>query len=341
REFTYTFDETTIPFLVQLFPKKTENEDLQKKILQTLTKFKTAAAFDAFFQLAPSFRKTQYDGYAYQDVFDPFMDTLDLAARYLPQILELNKHRAFSYYSDWLVYKLLRADVLDRESALLAPDRFLARAEALLEKHQLLQVDSLVYFDDYYQLDALHVIIGELESTPATQQYLAKAQQLYDTYLLATIMDGMMMNGQTIERATFDRLFTEPYSWYRLLNNASVEKSLDRIPKDLFQQNSTVQAYVAQDIQDNFDQLRAYELLETRPHHTVEGDYLLYLYRFEIRGYEGAYLGLCSQPADPTKVNVYPQYYYYSTVQLEETNRESITQSILDQLAMDDAKEEV
>ncbi|MEM9821364.1 MAG: TraB/GumN family protein, partial [Bacteroidota bacterium] len=69
REFTYNKDEGTLPFLVKLFQQKAHDSLLQVAILETIAEMKTKEAFGQFFGLAGDFRKDQYAGYIYKDLF--------------------------------------------------------------------------------------------------------------------------------------------------------------------------------------------------------------------------------------------------------------------------------
>ena len=305
REFTYNKDEGTLPFLVALFKKKNHDPKLQESILQTLAEMQNKAAYAQFFELAKNFKKEEYSGYVYKNIFSPFLDSLSLTAEFIPQILELDQSKAFEYYSYYLLFNLLRNDHVDLSQTPLPPQRFLDRANQLLEQEQLLTAEKATYFDQYYHLDALHVILGELTLTNATESYFAKAQSMVNPYLLSTIVDNLMMKKLPVERSTFEKVMESPYAWYRLLNNSSSEQTVDQIPADLLRPASVVEAYVAYEVEQEYNRVKEYKLLETKDYQDSEQAYKLYFFQFEIRGYSGTYIGVCSQPSDENACLLY------------------------------------
>ena len=65
---------------------------------------------------------------------------------------------------------------------------------------------------------------------------------------------------------------------------------------------------------------------------TLREIFQLHFYQFDIRGYEGTYIGVCSQPVGEQAYNIYPDYYTYSAVKFNGENREEIIQSLLNKL---------
>lgn len=329
REFNYTIDKQTVPFLGQLFAKKSEDINLQKDILETLTGLKNKAAFEQFFQLAPSFQKDQSVEYVYKKMFQPLRDTLALTNAFFPQLVDLDQNQSLAYYSYKTIYALMR----DKNISVNSPDelrkRYLQTAQTIFDQNRS-SLDSADYFVGFYELDVLHQIIGELPSTPESKAYFEKALTMGDSYLLVPVIDHFLIHQFPVKRAIFDIVAENVYDWYRLLNNATIEETTGQIPSDLFEPTRTVEAYASNEIYNQYDRLSHYELLEVRPH-SIKGEELnLYFYRFGINGYDGKYQGVCSQPLDG--VSVYPKYHTFSGVKYDGTNEEALKQSLLEDI---------
>ena len=329
----YVKDETTVPFLKRLFEKKSGNTALQNRILMCLTRQKTKESFKAFFELANDYRKNQYDEYVYNDIFSPLRDTLELAAEFYPQLLQLQENEALEYDAYRVIFNLLSKDLLAKDLANQNRDFIYQKVKGFAEQYQMFsQTDSIPYIEKFWHLDALLIILGELEPSEEVDQLLSKLQDFQNRKLQVTIVDALLMHQQKINRSVFENISLEPYYWFELTNNLDYENNLKAIPKDLLTQEMAVSARVHSDIEDRLDLISYFEIIDIKPYKYGDEKLNLYRYKFSVKGYDGTYLGVCSQPKDKERYEVFPKVYDYSAEHLTENNMEDLYKEIINDL---------
>lgn len=330
QELLYTSDQTTLPFLAQLYTQKAKQPATQIAILQTLGKLKTKAAYDLYFKLILDFGQKEFEGYIYNPMIAPLRDTLELTAKYYPQIMQLRQNEALRYYGYNLIFNGLQNDALDPQKVAKNRAFFLADAQAIVDKYDLGNAkDTLPYIAEYYHLDALHIILGELPPEEKTQKYLNALLDLPNAKLVTTIIDGLLMQGQLVPTSAFETVFARPYYWKELLTNLKFENNLDKIPSDLLTQKATATAYVYHTLESEYNDLTSFKILDKRIYKEGETSFNMYLYTFTMEGYEKTYMGVVSQPIEEDEVAVYPTFFDYSTTEYSEKEQEAIYEGIL------------
>lgn len=331
QELLYTNNESTLPFLEQLFQKRTGNEDARINILATLANLKSKTAYDLFFKLTKAYKNQPFEGYIYDDVFAPMSDTISMMTDYYKDILYLRESDALRYYSYDLILNLLREEALSTELVAKNRSLFLKDAKQLVQQYNLLNVeDEFPKMEQYWHLNALHIILGELPADPQTDAYLSSLLKLPNKRIVLNLIDALLMHQQAIPNYAFENVAKDPYYWSDLLKNLAFEGNLDKIPNHLFTQERTIKAYIYKSLEDEYDQLTSCDILEKREYN-YDGEQLsLYLFTFNIDGYEDTYFGVCSQPLTPDEINVDPKLFDYSGETYTTENKEKIYRSLIE-----------
>lgn len=331
QELLYTNDETTLPFLEKLYTKKAKDNSSQLAILKTLASLKTKAAYDLYFKLISNFGQKEFVGYSFNEMISPLRDTLAMTANYYPQIMAMRNNEALRYYTYNLVFNLLQQDKIDLQKVAKGRSLFLADAQAIADKYDLTNVkDTMPYIDEFYHLDALLIILGELPAEAKTQKFLRTILNLPNPKLVSTAIDALLIQDQSIPRAAFETVFATPYYWKQLLNNAEYEKKLAEVPSDFLTQKATAKAYVINTLEGEYNDLTSFNFIDKkRTYEDKEGKVNLYLYTFTMEGYEKTYMGVVSQPIGGDQIAVYPAFFDYSTEAYSKDRQEEIYKEIL------------
>ncbi|MEM9887134.1 MAG: TraB/GumN family protein [Bacteroidota bacterium] len=330
QELLYTSDENTLPFLAQLFQKRAGKRLAQASILEVLSDMKNEAAYDLFFELAPHFKGAAYDEYGYSYVIESMRDTVALTAKYYTDIRDLGSNKALRYYTYNLIFHLLRADALDKEAIAKDQSIYLQAAKAIVEKYDLKEAKkTLPEMEEYWELDALHVILGELPAGSAIDQYLLSMLSLPDANLVAVLIDALLLHNQKIPVTAFEAVFADPYRWKQLLSDLQYEKHLEFIPSHFLTQKATVRAYVQHYLEDEYGTLSKFDFIEKRDFEWKGKPLNLYLYTFALENYEGTFLGVCSQPKSEKEIEISPTLFDYSGQAYVAENKEALLEEIL------------
>lgn len=328
REFQYTNDETTIPFLEKLFYKKKNNRDAQLDMLNTLAKMKSKPAFDLFFKLANDLPIDKDVNLVHNAMFNDLIDTMTLSMSYVESMVRMTDDPSFSYY----VYDfLVRACYSDSSNVeLIEPwlPNFLAQAKAIVTTNKLTEVqDSVNYFDFYPHLNKLNALLSYYKKSEEVGAYYQHIKNIPDAYLLINIIDAMLMRNDEVDLATIEKVAEDSYHWNRLISAIAYENNLDKIPSYLFTPEKTVESIASRRIQDDNDVMTNFKIIDTRKH-TLSGEELrIYTFTFEVKGYTGVYVGACSQPID--KAQTISNYFDYNTTPYEAEKKESIIAEFL------------
>ncbi|MEM0994381.1 MAG: TraB/GumN family protein [Bacteroidota bacterium] len=330
QELLYTSDESTLPFLTTLFQKRAADRLAQAAILEVLSDMQNEAAYALFFRLAPSFRAEYFDGYVYNDLIESMRDTATLTAQYYDEIRNLDSNKALRYYAYNLIFNLLQDDVLDKKQVAKDQAAYLEAAKAIVAKYNLKEVKTtLPEMDEYWELDALHIILGELPATPIVDQHLLSLLDLPDANLVAVLIDALLLHDQEVPTSAFETVFADPYRWRQLLSNLEHEAHLEFAPAHLLTQKSTVKAAAYYYLENEYGNVTNFHILEQRDFE-LEGTPLnLYVYTFELADYEGTYLGVCSQPKEATTIAVSPALFDYSSELYTKENQAELLEAIL------------
>ena len=209
------------------------------------------------------------------------------------------------YYGYNLIFNLLQKEAIDPQVVAKDRDLFLSDAQAIVKAKNLMgQQDALPELENFWHLDALHIILGELPPDKTTQQYLSSLLELPNAKLMTTVIDALLMQGQSIPNSAFEKVFDQPYYWYGLLKDLKFEDNLDKVPTELLTQKHTATAYVYNYLEGNFNDLTSFNILEKRDFDDGEDQYNIYLYTFKMTGYDETYFGVVSQPADPKEIDL-------------------------------------
>ncbi len=330
QELLYTNDATTLPFLKKLYTKKAKDVNAQITILETLAELKTKAAYDLYFELIANFEQKEFVGYDYNSMIAPLRDTLAMTANYYPQILEWRNNDALRYYTYNLVFNFLQNDVIDAEK--IAKDRalFLGDAKELVSKYSLMSIEeTMPDIAEYWHLDALNIILGELPAEVETQKYLSALLSLPSPDLVATLIDGLLLQNQPVPKSAFETVLGTPYYWKELLSNLKFENNLDKIPSDLRTQKNTAMAYVYNALEGQYNNLTSFDFIDKRAYQGETENVNLYLFTFTMEGYEKTYMGVVSQPLDDKEIAVNPSYFDYANTAYKQEDKAAIYEAIL------------
>jgi len=331
QELLYTNDATTLPFLEKLYTKKAKEVNTQIAILETLAELKTKAAYDLYFELIANFEQKEFIGYNYNSMIAPLRDTLGMTANYYPQILEWRNNDALSYYSYNLVFNFLQNDVIDAKKIAKDRAKFLGDAKKIVDKYDLMNVEQVMPdITEFWHLDALHIILGELPAEVETQKYLSALLSLPSPDLVATLIDGLLLQNQPVPKSAFEIVLGTPYYWKELLSNLKFENNLDKIPADLLTQQNTAMAYVYNLLEGEYNNLTSFDFIDKRAYQGETEKVNLYLFTFTMEGYEKTYMGVVSQPLDETKIAVNPFYFDYANTAYKQEDKAAIYKEILD-----------
>jgi|GEM_PF-6323350 len=333
RELLFTNDASTLPFLEELYRDPGQSTEKRAFVLEVLARLHTEAAYKQFFRLAPSFEgEPESSETAYSHLLEGMVDTLSLTARYIRQLAGLSRNEALAYPAYSVLYQLLRQDSLGTSAADGFAGQFLGEAQRIVRDYQLLEnPERQPDFPAYWTLDALHIILGELSPNPAIQTYLQNMQQLQEPRLLITIIDNALMQERPVTRSAYERVFADPPFWYNLLENVNYEGHLEQLPADLFTQEATLKAYLADFLLEEYEvTLERFEILEQEPYQYDETAVSLYWFRFTVTGQEEELLGVVSQPAGTEEVAVYPEIFELKV--LEEVDWKTVKRGILEEL---------
>ena len=325
REFKYTKDKESIPFLKKLYKDGGLDRDLKIRVLDVMLNEKSELGFNTFFKLEkdlPNSIEVQYD---YDDMFQNFEDTLSLSKNYVDQLMGLTDDPSFAYYTYNFFVSACRAD--SSYIDLLQPHlpALIAQANEIVDQNKLHEAREFVAeFDKYYHFNVLNFLFGLFESSKELDPYFDRLQQLPSAFLMVNIIDAMLARGMEVPTEAYEIVAKRPYSWQRLLNNLNVDNRERQIPAHLFTPEKMVEAVAAKTIEDEYDEMINFKLLETRSHQHQGKDFRIYIFTFGVSGYDGDYLGVCSQPTD--KVQLKGNYFYYFTEEYDpETKEASIT----------------
>jgi len=331
QELLYTNDETTLPFLEKLYTEKASDNGTQVAVLETLASLKTKVAYDLYFKLIANFGQKEFVGYPFNSMVAPLRDTLAMTGNYYPQIVALRGNEALRYYTYNLVFNLLQNDKITPQKVAKDRSLFLSDAQVIVDKYNLKNVkDTMPYIDEFYHLDALLIILGELPADVKTQKLLQTILNLPNPKLVSTAIDALLMQDQTVPRAAFETVFDSPYYWKQLLNNAEYEKKLAQVPSDFLTQKATAKAYVINSLESEYNDLTSFDFIDKRVYEDKEGKVNLYLYTFTMEGYEKTYMGVVSQPITAEQIAVYPSFFDYSTEAYSKDNQEAIYEAMLE-----------
>lgn len=331
QELLYTNDETTLPFVKKLFTKRAREVTTQVDILEVLAKLKDKTAYDLYFELISNFSQKEFDGYNYNRLIAPLRDTLVMTANYYPQILRWRENEALRYYAYNLVFNFLQKDILTPKSV--ANDRtiFLGDAQNLVNRYGLLNVgQTMPELKEFWHLDALNIILGELPPEKETQQYLLSLLKLPDAQLVSTVIDGLLQQNHIVPKSAFKTVLGTPYYWKELLDNLRFEDNLDKVPADLLTQQNTAMAYVYNALEGRYNYLTSFNFIENRVYQGEAGKVKLFLFTFTMEGYEKTYMGVVSQPMEEKEIAINPSYFDFSTTAYNSENKESIYETIVE-----------
>ena len=328
REFQYTADQTTIPFIEKLFYLKKENRNYQAAILKTLSGMKSEASFHSFFKLAKDFPPSEQTEYIYSNIFNNFADTLALSRKYIPPLLGITKDISFRYYVYNFFTHGCSSDSSFVDSLEIHVPQLLKEATKIVDTYNLLEFkDSLPIFEEFHHLNRLNFILANYHPSKEIDEHFNRLKLLPNSRLLVNIIDALLIRGMEVPDASFEIVSQSPYQWNRLLENLDYEKNLSKIPSNLFTPERTVEAIAANVIEDKYDPMINYQLLETRTRSFQETNYRIFIFTFAVEGYEDRFLGICSQPTD--EIQVKGNYFYYLTEPYIEENKEADIKRIL------------
>ncbi len=329
REFSYTSDETTVPFLEKLFKEKKGDRAFQKEILTAFTALRTRDSYDAFFTQVKDYPRDTALTLEYANMFNGLKDSLMLTGDYLPALFELTPDITFRrYVYSVLAYGVNNDTVFDQKLKPYLPV-LLKDANRMVSENKLLEArDSFPDMEEYIHINALNFVFTFIKDS-AVGNYFNTIKDIPSPRLLVNIVDGMLFNGLEVPESTYEKVAASPYSWKRLLNNLKIGNNVDKVPDRLHTQERMVEAIVANSIEDEYDEVVGYKLLEVIDRQFKGEDYKVYIYHFSVRGYgEEKYLGICSQPLNGVEIE--DNYFYYFTSAYSEENKKEILKKLMD-----------
>ncbi len=329
RELRYTKDQTTFPFMEKLFYENKNDRELQIEILNTLASIPSESSFDLFFKLGKDLTEATEINFTHANMFSNFIDTMSLSKSYVDPMFSMTDDPSFSYYVYDFYLKLCRNDAGNIEQIKPHLPKLLAQANQIISSNRLTEAkDSINQFDLLPHFQRLNALFGYFKESKEVGAYYQKIKNIPDPNLLVNIIDAMLMRGAEVPISAFEKVATVPYYWKSLLDATEFEKTLDKIPAHLFTPEKTVESTAAQQIKDdNGAAMLDFKIIDTR-NHTLDGVKLnLYTFTFGVSGYEGTYLGICSQPIG--KAQVFGNYFDYNSKQYEADKKEALIAEFL------------
>ncbi|MCH2083727.1 MAG: TraB/GumN family protein [Saprospiraceae bacterium] len=331
REFQYTKDEKSVSFLEKEYKEKQGNTDAQKSILGTLSNMKTNESIEAFLKLSKDFRKDSFDYFVYNDLFQPFADSMIFVRNYLPAFLELRANRAFNYYIYNVLFNNASSDSLLNDMLNPYVEEFIVAGNEIISKYPFFEeVDHIKEVEKYWHLDAINILLGHLQTNPKIQSYLRNLQKIKDPHLLATIIEALLKHEEVVEPQIWDTVKASPYAWYILVKDLVSNRTDYAIPPDLLDQESIVKAYLEYDLDEFYGNYEDYIILDKRLYEHENVMLVNYLVSLKVESTAKTYLGIVSQPEDSADVHLYPLISIYSDEGLTEDNLEEYYQATLE-----------
>ena len=329
REFQFNHDEQTVPFLTKEF-EKTDDLDRQLIILKALSHIRTEASLSTFFEKIIPFRRDSFDGFIYQELFFPFEDSTALCRSHLDELLQLSSNRALRYRLYYTLFVGAQNDSLLNEMLLPYTDVILQDAERICKTYPFFSDnDAIQEAEEYWHFDAINILLGNLPTQEVVSHYFQNLQSIKDPYLLTTVIDALLKNGQAVEPHLWDVVKVSPHNWYTLLSNLNFSGVDYAIPPDLIDQEILVHAYVDYHIGVNYGGLKEFEILDKRPYEYLGENLVNYLVKIGVGDLEGVFLGVISQPTGMEDLQLYPNIAIYSEDQLNDNNLEILYQKLL------------
>lgn len=329
REFKYTSDETTIPFLEKLFQKKEGDRIFQREILTTFTALKTRDSYDAFFRHLKDYPRDEVLTLEYDYMFNSLKDSLMLTGDYLPALFELTPDVSFRRYVYSVLAYGVNSDTLFASKLEPYFPVLLKDANRMVSENRLLEIrDSFPEMEEYIHFNTLNFLFTYFKNEEVGN-YFNALKSIPSPRLLVNVVDGMLFNDLEVPESTYEKIAASPYEWKRLLNNLKSGKKVDKVPTRLHTQERMVEAILTSTVEDEYGKVVDYKLLEVRDHQFKEQDYKVYIYHFSIDGYgDYKYLGICSQPL--SGVEIEDNYFYYFTSAYDEENKDEIITKLMD-----------
>jgi sulfur transfer complex TusBCD TusB component (DsrH family) len=331
REFQYTNDEKSVSFLEKEYQEKQGNTDAQESILATLSNIKTEESIQSFLKLSKDFRRDSFDYFVYNELFQPFADSMAFVRTYLPEFLELRSNRAFNYYVYNVLFNNASIDSLLNEMLNPYVEEFIAAGNEIVSEYPFFEEeDNIKEVEKYWHLDAINILLGHLQTNSKIQSYFRKLQKIKDPYLLTTIIDALLKHEEAVEPKIWDKVKASPYNWYILMKDLLANGTDYAIPPDLIDQESIVKAFLEYDLDGFYGNYEDYVILDKRLHEH-EGVMLVnYLVSLTVESTGKTYLGVVSQPEDSGDVHLYPTISVYSDEGLKDDNLEEYYQATLE-----------
>ncbi|MCI5080551.1 MAG: TraB/GumN family protein [Saprospiraceae bacterium] len=331
REFEYVHDEKSIPFLKKEYQRQ-KSPQVKARILESMADMKTKESVSAFIERAVDFRKEEFDGFVYEDMFETFYDSTAFVRQHLPEFMKLINNRALRYNYYNLLFNSVPSDSLLTQMLEKHTDVFLQDANRMLQTYPFLEpIDTIKEVEEYWHFDALNILLGNMNTQAAIQDYFKELQGIQDPMLLATVIDALLKNGQAVDPTIWDTVKAKPYYWFQLLQNLASAGTDYAIPTDLLDQPSIVKALIDYDLDNYFGDYEQIKILEKRAFEYGGETYTNYLLRIPIEEPEAVYLAIVSQPADLNESTISPVIAQYSSEYLTEDNLEELYQQTLEE----------
>ncbi len=331
-EFRFNQDEKTLPFLRELYANSSTDD--QEEILTALTKMGSRGSRDLLLSLLEHFQADSFEVDRYDDLLQPFYDSLELAVEYFPQLARLQHNRALRYSFYQLTSTLLQADSIDSGVVMAYKDPLLEDAWRMADRyHYLEEAGQRDLFAEYWHLNIINSVLSEMEQDEDIKNYLSAQLTLKEPGLLVNIVDGSLLHGLVVPESVFDTIYQTPYEWHRLLQSLTYEDNLAAIPLRLISQQGAVRAIAGYYFGSPQDELPVYrlEILEKIPFSAKGTDALVYVFQYAFEDGGATYMGVCPQPTNETEWSLDEKFYYFPTP-LTPENREEIRQKLLERL---------
>ncbi len=323
-------DENTISFLNEKYYTSTNDSEKQIAILTTIGNLEKTDSISVFFKLANDYKEVgDNENYYYYSVFEPFHDSLNLAVRYFPQLMELGKQKAFRGQIASITNTVLMDDSLESNFIQPYKSEFCSYASEIVQRYELLSKDTVDYFSDYWVLSNLIDIIGQLSFDEKSAELFDSLLDLNSQSLRASVMLALIKNDKKVGKKNWDYIFTDLYEWHNLLLSLEKINRLDKAPSNQLNKRNVAKAALYSYIYDDYDYPSKMKILDVQPFQYQGEELSLCVMEFYYYEDDGPYVGIISQPKQKGKFNLSPKIINMSYDTFEEGNYQSEVDQLL------------
>jgi len=309
-ELSNVHDETTLPFLKELYDRQKEDLEFKRNILETLSEIRTEASFQLFFDCLNDYKKDETDQ-NYWLLFYPLKDTLALTYQFVPELIDLIESDRFTFNAIVTLHAMFKDTLIEMNDIEGLEEVLIRCGDSILVESDLIQSDSIGEGTKVYSLIRINEMLTSMEASETSTHFIEKQLGIQDVYFLNSAIQAAFKKEIEVDSSTFDRVFQDKPGFYSLLLDVEEDSLLHKIPSDLFTQQLVVELFFKKEGDYDYGQVSNYKLLEKRSVKKDGKRLTMYVVQFRFSDYDYPQIGVCTQPADSKKVDVKPFYYDY------------------------------